>query len=350
MVVADQVRRLVGLLPGDGGVPMFVFDAGYDPAPLAHGLVDTRAQTLVRISSKRVFHPEPPPRPEGRRRRPRRHGARFALSEHATWTASDAQLTATDRRYGNISVKAWHGLHPKLPHRGRWTTDHQAPIVAGSVIRVDVEHLPKPTGRTKDPVALVVGPRHPRPRYLLARLPAPLRHRDTFRFVKSTLGWTSPALCTPTRPTAGPGSSSPPTPSSDSPAASSRTYACPGNAPATPSGSRRPESQEVFGRYVQPAPPPSHQNLEHQAQDAPKAPQAAPDPSSGDQKGRLTKPSDLIASSTTLQERHARHQRSRPTLFHGRPMDAAPTHVNTYAETDALRRNHAPATGRRALP
>ncbi len=57
------MRRLVGLLG----------DAGYDPIAIGAGLADIRAQTLVRISSKRVFHPDPAPRPDGIVGRPRRH-------------------------------------------------------------------------------------------------------------------------------------------------------------------------------------------------------------------------------------------------------------------------------------
>ena len=53
----DQVRRLVDRLPADGEVPLFVFDAGYDPIALAHGLADTRAQVLCRIRDDRVFYP-----------------------------------------------------------------------------------------------------------------------------------------------------------------------------------------------------------------------------------------------------------------------------------------------------
>ena len=33
---AAQIRRLVGLLPADGDVPLFVFDAGYNPTALGH--------------------------------------------------------------------------------------------------------------------------------------------------------------------------------------------------------------------------------------------------------------------------------------------------------------------------
>ena len=54
-----------------------------------------------------------------------------------------------DPRYGTISVTAWHGMHPRCRGRGHWAGFDRPPIVRGSVIRVDVEHLPKPTSRAK---------------------------------------------------------------------------------------------------------------------------------------------------------------------------------------------------------
>jgi hypothetical protein len=194
----EQVRRLVGLLGDDGDVPMFVFDAGYDPIALGAGLADTRAQVLARISSGRVFHPDPAPRPAGTIGRPRRHGARFALSDPDTWPEPDAELVTRDARYGNVHVQAWHGLHPKLHGRGRWAGGDAPPIVRGTVIRVEVEHLPKPTARAVKTLWLWwSGPGQPD--LDLARR-AYLRRFDiehTYRFAKSTLGWTTPALRTP---------------------------------------------------------------------------------------------------------------------------------------------------------
>jgi hypothetical protein len=67
-----QVRRLVDLLPADQDVPLFVFDAGYDAIALGAGLADRRAEVLVRISSSRVFHPDPEERTEARRGRTNR--------------------------------------------------------------------------------------------------------------------------------------------------------------------------------------------------------------------------------------------------------------------------------------
>jgi len=145
----EQVNRLVDLLPNDAEVPLFVFDAGYDGIALGDGLSDTRAQVLVRIASTRVFHPDPEPRRAGTIGRPRRHGPRFMLADEVTWTPLDAELIASVRRYGTVKVSAWHNLHPKLHSRGRWRGCDEPPIIRGSVIRVEVEHLPKPMGRIK---------------------------------------------------------------------------------------------------------------------------------------------------------------------------------------------------------
>ncbi len=194
----EQVRRLIGLLGHDRDVPMFVFDAGYDPIALGAGLAGVRAQVLVRISSGRVFHPDPAPRAEGTVGRPRRHGPRFALSEPDTWPEPDAEFVTSDTRYGDVRVQAWHRLHPKLHGRGRWAGADAPPIVRGTVIRVEVEHLPKPTARAKKTLWLWwKGPGTPD---LDLCWRAYLRRFDiehTFRFAKNTLGWTSPSLRTP---------------------------------------------------------------------------------------------------------------------------------------------------------
>jgi hypothetical protein len=91
----------------------------------------------------------------------------------------------------------WHRLHPKISHRnGHWTSSGAPPIVRGSVIRVEVEHLPKPTARTKKTLWLWwSGPDDPD---LDRCWRAYLRRFDiehTFRFAKNTLGWTTPSLC-----------------------------------------------------------------------------------------------------------------------------------------------------------
>ena len=196
----QQVQRLVDQLDSNGAdTPMFVFDAGYDPIALTAALADTPLQILVRISPKRVFHPDPAPRPDRSLRRPRRHGNRFVLSEPDTWPAPDTEHVTSDPRYGNIHVQAWSDMHPKLHGRGRWaSTTDMPPIVRGTVICVEVEHLPKPTSRTVKTLWLWwSGPDTPNLdtcwRAYLPRFD--IEH--TFRFAKNTLRWTTPAIRTP---------------------------------------------------------------------------------------------------------------------------------------------------------
>lgn len=194
----DQVRRLVDRLGDHEAVPLFVFDAGYNSSALGAQLADTRAQILVRIRSDRVFYADPKPRAPGASGRPRRHGRRFKLSEAKSAPRPDAELRTRDSRYGAVRVRAFHGLHPRLIGRGRWSSEGEPPIVRGSVIRVDVEHLPRPLGRVKKTLWLWWSGEGEPDLELLWR--AYLRRFDiehTFRFAKSTLGWTTPALCTP---------------------------------------------------------------------------------------------------------------------------------------------------------
>lgn len=194
---AGQVRDLVARLGNTGQGPVFCFDAGYDAIALTHELADVAAAIVVRIRDDRVFYPDPGPPAAGAVGRPRRHGDRFALPDPTTWPTPDVESSTTDVRYGTVKVSAWHGLHPKLGRRGHWANHDELPIVAGTVIRVDVEHLPKPTSATKKTLWLwTAGPALD----LDTAWRAYLRRFDiehTFRFVKNTLGWTTPALRTP---------------------------------------------------------------------------------------------------------------------------------------------------------
>ena len=82
-------------------------------------------------------------------------------------------------RYGTAQASAWHRCHPRLEHRGPWR-EHpgQLPIIEGTLIRLQVEHLPgdrapKPLWLwTSDPAATGTDDRPG-----LAGLPAPFRPR-----------------------------------------------------------------------------------------------------------------------------------------------------------------------------
>lgn len=197
----DQVRGVVEVLPEDAAVPMFVFDAGYDPIAIGHGLAGSRAQVLVRIRDDRVFYADPPKRPQRPARtggRPPRHGHRFKLSDPKTAPKPHAELSTRDPRYGTVRVRAWHNLHPRLSGRGRWANQDGPPIVRGSVIRVDVEHLPKRDGRAKKTLWLWwSGPGQPDLELCLRAYLHRFDLEHTYRFAKNTLGWTAPSLQTP---------------------------------------------------------------------------------------------------------------------------------------------------------
>ncbi len=196
-----QLRRLVALLPPDGEVPMFVLDAGYDPIGISHDLATERCEVVCRLRDDRVFHTDAPARanrPPETGGRPPRHGRRWKCSDPETWPEPDANLVTSDPRYGRLTVTAWHDMHPRLSGRGHWAGFARPPIVRGSVIRVEVEHLPKPTSRAKKTLWLWwSGSGKPE----LGRcVRAYLRRFDiehTFRFAKQTLGWTTPKVQTP---------------------------------------------------------------------------------------------------------------------------------------------------------
>jgi hypothetical protein len=179
-----------------------VFDSGYDLTRIAY-LADRQglhAQVLGRVRCDRVFYTPPPARrAAGRFGRPPRHGPRFELSNPAALPDPDEQLTAHNPRYGEIRVDAWHGLHQKLSRQAGWADfTGVLPIVAGTVIRIQVQHLP--------------GNRMPEDVWLWHTAPAGtafdldllwktyLRRFDlehAFRLLKSVLGWTAPHIRTP---------------------------------------------------------------------------------------------------------------------------------------------------------
>src|SRR3954453_4563310 len=90
-VTAAQVRALTGRLALGGAVPIFVFDAGYDPIALTVDLADLPVAILARIRCDRVFYAAPAAVP-GRLGRPPRHGARFLCADPASWPAPEQTL------------------------------------------------------------------------------------------------------------------------------------------------------------------------------------------------------------------------------------------------------------------
>jgi Transposase DDE domain len=196
-VAATQVTALLTRLPAGGPVPLFVFDAGYDPVQLALDLAGVAVATLVRLRKDRCFYADPDPAKRARLGRPPQHGHKFACTAPATWLPPTAEMQTEDPQYGTVRVRAWAGLHPKQQNHAARGTRTTRPVVRGTLILVEVSRLPGP----------------PRPWQLLwlwwsgSGTPdldvvwrAYIRRFDqehTFRFVKQVLNWTAPRVRQP---------------------------------------------------------------------------------------------------------------------------------------------------------
>jgi hypothetical protein len=206
-VTAGQLRDVVTRLiaaghwrPGDPEIEI-VMDSGYDVTRLAFVLAELPVVLTGRLRSDRVMLRPAPPRHPGSTGRPTRHGPVLDLDQPATWPDPDHATTTQTIRYGLATASAWHRMHPRLTRRGPWLDhpgDEDLPIIEGTLIRLQVEHLP--------------GDRAPKPVWLWTSRPAStaeqvdqawqafLRRFDlehTFRFFKQQLGWTNPRLRDP---------------------------------------------------------------------------------------------------------------------------------------------------------
>ncbi|WDZ88330.1 NF041680 family putative transposase [Nocardiopsis sp. HUAS JQ3] len=201
-VTAAQLREVVTRLiaaghwrQGEADI-LIVMDSGYDVCRLAFVLADLPVELVGRIRSDRVMLRPAPPRPPGTIGRPRKHGGVFTLAEPDSWHAPDQATVTETTRYGTAHARAWDRLHPRLTHRGPWLDhDGNLPVVEGTLVRLEVEHLP--------------GDRDPKPVWLWSSVTgasgelvdvlwqAFLRRFDlehTFRLFKQTLGWTCPRV------------------------------------------------------------------------------------------------------------------------------------------------------------
>lgn len=176
----------------------FVFDAEYDLQAFSH-VEAHRAHIIGRLRSNQVFHAPPPPQQPGQRGRPRRHGTAITLNDPTTLTHPDRTTELDSPRYGRVRLSAWDHHHRRHRREGFWA-DHPGPlpIVAGTVIRVEVQQLSPHGGHPEKPMWLWHA--GPTPLDLTTIFAAYQRRFDlehTFRFFKQDLGWTLPA---PTHP------------------------------------------------------------------------------------------------------------------------------------------------------
>lgn len=174
--------------------PLFVFDAGYDAIGLTQALKGHPAQLLVRLNSRRCFYGDPPQRAAGSSGRPRRHGHRFVCKDPTTWSEPTAEHCCEHRDYGAVRVRSWSGLHPKLQSRPGVEPYEKPPIVHGTVVLVEVQKLPR---QTREPRKLWLwwsGVGEPDLDLLWRSYCRRFDLEHTFRFLKQTLGWTTPKV------------------------------------------------------------------------------------------------------------------------------------------------------------
>ena len=194
-VAVDQIKDLVTRLPPDSAPPLFVFDAGYDSAQVTQGLEQLPVAILARLRADRCFYADPPPaRPSPKGGRPRRHGAKFACKDPATWPAPTAEHVTQDQQYGTVGVRAWAGLHPKQQAHPTRGTRKTRPIVRGTVVLVEVSRLP---ARPYPPQVLWLwwaGAGVPDLDLLWRAYVRRFDLEHTLRFCKQRLGWTTPRV------------------------------------------------------------------------------------------------------------------------------------------------------------
>ena len=194
-VAAEQVRMLVERLPEPEAVPIFVFDAGYDPVKLQRALEWCLAKILVRLHSNRVFYAAPEevePRPVGR---PRCHGKRFDLLRGpASWPEPTREHRCESDDYGSVRVRCWTGLHPKTRQIGKRYGCKQAPVVQGCVVLVEVGKLPRQTRKPRKLWLWWSGEGEVDLDLLWRAYCRRFNLEHTIRFMKQTLGWTIPRV------------------------------------------------------------------------------------------------------------------------------------------------------------
>jgi hypothetical protein len=194
-VAAAQIRAVLRTRPADALPPLFVFDAGYDPERLARELGDAPVAVLVRPRRDRCFYADPTSQPSTGR--PRRHGAKFACRDTATWPEPTAEHTAEDGQYGRVRVRAWSGLHAKSQNHPARGSHKTRPVRRGTVVLVEGERVPQKTRAPRQLWLWWHGSGDPDLSLLWRAYVRRFDLEHTFRFLfklKQTLGWTTPRV------------------------------------------------------------------------------------------------------------------------------------------------------------
>ncbi len=193
-VAATQIKDLRRRLPAEGPVPLFVFDAGYDPVQLTLDLEGVPVATLVRLRKDRCFYGDPDPATAPRMGRPRCHGHKFDCTTPLSWLPPTTELRTEDPQYGTVRVRAWTGLHPKQQNHAARGTRKTRPVVRGTLILVEVSRLPGPPRPWQRLWLWWSGPDAPDLDVVWRAYIRRFDQEHTFRFLKQVLNWTTPRV------------------------------------------------------------------------------------------------------------------------------------------------------------
>jgi hypothetical protein len=198
LVAAEQIRswyRQISTVKPDTPGSIFSIDAGYDPVQLSLALADLPVGLLVRLRAGRCFYADPTSQPPTGR--PRRHGAKFVCDNPATWPIPQRMWTSTEPHHGRVCVQAWSGLHAAPQNHATRGTRQPRPLIRGTLIRLEVERLPRPTTAPTPLWFWWSGCTPPDLSEVWHAYIARFSIEHTFRFFKQTLKWTTPKLRTP---------------------------------------------------------------------------------------------------------------------------------------------------------
>jgi hypothetical protein len=194
-VAAEQIRSFLHQRGAGQPHPTFTFDAGYDPVQLGVALAGEDVNVLVRLRSGRCFYADPLQEPTGGR--PRRHGSKFVCEDQTSWPKPTEEWSTADAEYGRVQLQCWSGLHAIPQNHVKRGTRQARPLVRGTLIRLQVERLPKPT---KVPLPLWLwwwGPEPPDLEIIWQVYVARFSIEHMYRFFKQVLKWTTPKLRSP---------------------------------------------------------------------------------------------------------------------------------------------------------
>jgi hypothetical protein len=175
-VAIQEIARARARHASDQHRPVVALDSAHAVGQLAQAHLE--ADLVVRLAKNRVFRRAP--QPYAGRGRPHKHGPVFRLQDASTHGPADHSASLEHPVYGMVTVDAWTSLHVQ-----------DAPAAPFSVVRVQVEHLPRHGQPTPLWLAWIGGelPQELHQVWLWYLRRFTVEH--AFRFAKQQLGWTT---------------------------------------------------------------------------------------------------------------------------------------------------------------